>query len=318
MLRSAPVGPVIVSRPPDVPAGPVGLAEWLRARPEQLRDSLDRNGAVCFRGFEIDGETSFARVLDSLEVERGRYVSGNTPRSHRRDGIYTATEYTASQGISLHNEMSYSRPWPTSLYFCCVRPADTGGATTVGDGRRILQTLAALDPALVHAFRTGGVRYVRNLHGGRGLGRSWQATFETDDRDEVSQICSASGTQLCWTESGLRLIHVGPGVLEHPRTGEWVWFNQAEQFHPTSLPSEVARFLLDEHRGREEQLPQWASFADGSPIPEAMLDSIRRVLEAETVALEWQRGDFMMVDNVLALHGRTRYTGPREILVAMA
>ena len=32
----------------------------------------------------------------------------------------------------------------------------------------------------------------------------------------------------------------------------------------------------------------------------------------------WQAGDLMLVDNVRTAHGRERFEGPREVLVAMA
>jgi alpha-ketoglutarate-dependent taurine dioxygenase len=36
------------------------------------------------------------------------------------------------------------------------------------------------------------------------------------------------------------------------------------------------------------------------------------------VAFPWQKGDILMVDNMLAAHGREPFTGPRKIMVAMA
>lgn len=305
-----------LERPPERPPGPESLAQWLQSLGPAVHSLRDGCGAVLVRGFEIDDEASFARCLAALGVAPISYRGGNTPRTRRGPGIYTATEYAASQTISLHNELSYSASWPEHLYFCCARPADEGGATTLADGRRVL---AGLDSAVVEAFRERGVRYVRNLHGGRGLGRSWQATFETDDREQVERACAASGTQFRWTEAGgLRVEHVGPGVIEHPRTGEAVWFNQAEQFHPSSLPAEVAELLLEDYRGREQQLPQWASFADGEPLSPPTLDAVRAQLRREIIEVPWRRGDLLLVDNILALHGRASYSGEREILVAMA
>jgi alpha-ketoglutarate-dependent taurine dioxygenase len=36
------------------------------------------------------------------------------------------------------------------------------------------------------------------------------------------------------------------------------------------------------------------------------------------VVFPWQQGDIMMIDNVLAMHGRKPFTGKRTVLVAMA
>jgi hypothetical protein len=49
-----------------------------------------------------------------------------------------------------------------------------------------------------------------------------------------------------------------------------------------------------------------------------VLDRLRAAYEAELVALPWHEGDVMMLDNMLAAHGRSPYSGARKILVGMA
>jgi alpha-ketoglutarate-dependent taurine dioxygenase len=48
------------------------------------------------------------------------------------------------------------------------------------------------------------------------------------------------------------------------------------------------------------------------------LKHIRAVVERETILHRWQKGDVMIVDNILVAHGRMPYFGPRKIAVAMA
>ena len=45
---------------------------------------------------------------------------------------------------------------------------------------------------------------------------------------------------------------------------------------------------------------------------------LNRVYEANTAREPWQAGDLMLVDNVRTAHSREPFTGPREVLVAMA
>ena len=49
-----------------------------------------------------------------------------------------------------------------------------------------------------------------------------------------------------------------------------------------------------------------------------MLDHIREVYEQEKLVFPWQKGDVLLVDNMLTAHGRKPYSGARKIVVGMA
>jgi hypothetical protein len=49
-----------------------------------------------------------------------------------------------------------------------------------------------------------------------------------------------------------------------------------------------------------------------------VVEHVRAAYDAETVALPWRAGDVLVIDNVLAAHGREPFSGDREVLVAMA
>jgi len=49
-----------------------------------------------------------------------------------------------------------------------------------------------------------------------------------------------------------------------------------------------------------------------------MLDEISRVYENNAVVFSWQAGDVMLLDNMLAAHGRRPFVGKRRVVVGMA
>jgi alpha-ketoglutarate-dependent taurine dioxygenase len=295
--------------PPD-PAG-------RRTRVAELRDQIDERlldvGAVLLRGLGIASAAEFHDVVSCFGEPFAAY-HGNSPRTAVQDGVWTSTEYPAEYDISLHNELSQASRWPGRLFFCCLSAPESGGSTPVSDGRAML---AALDPAVRSRFESRGVAYLQSMHGGFGLGRSWQDTYRTEDRRTVEEYLRVADAQFSWTDEGdLRIRQVRPAVRTHPVTGERVWFNQAEQFHVSSLPDTEAQALLDLVES-EVELPQSATFGDGTPIAPDELAHVREVARQNECAFPWQPGDILAIDNMLVLHGRHAYSGARRILVAM-
>lgn len=301
---------------PETKLESTDLCAWCIERFELMNDLLLNHGAILFRGFGIRSAESLERLARSISDDLCNYVDGNSPRNRISSNVYTSTEYPPEYFISLHNELSYAGRWPEWLQFCCVAAAEQGGETTLADCRRILRDLPL---SIVDEFKDKQIRYFRYLHGGTGFGRSWQETFETEDPKIVEEYLAQSGTAWEWKANGaLRLSCTRPATAYHPRTGEEIWFNQADQFHPSTHPKEIYEMMMFLYRNDVECFPQHATFGDGSPIPEAALNHIRATVAGNTTACKWQAGDFLIIDNMLVCHGRMPFTGKRRILVTMS
>jgi alpha-ketoglutarate-dependent taurine dioxygenase len=290
----------------------VSLSGWLAHHRERREELLRAHGALLFRGFGVRTREELEELAAAASGRLMDYVFRSTPRSSVGGHVYTSTEYPADQSIPMHNEMSYTSSWPLKIWFFCDQPAAQGGETPLADSRRVW---TRLDPALRQRFAEKNVLYVRNY--GAGLDLTWENVFQTTDRAAVESFCRDAGIELEWRPGNrLRTRQRRQAVARHPATGETVWFNQAHLFHRSSLAPEVLAALLDTMPG--EDLPRDTFYGDGTPIEAAALEEIRGVYAEESVAFPWQKGDVLLVDNMLVAHGRRPFSGPRRILVAMA
>jgi alpha-ketoglutarate-dependent taurine dioxygenase len=287
---------------------------WVEENRDRLLEELRGPGALLFRGFGFTEVGAFERFSRALCPVGQAYAGGNSPRHKVAGSVYTATEYPRGVRISMHNEASYLPHMPRYILFYCERPASVGGQTPLADSRSVL---AGLRDEVRRPFAEKKVRYVNNLHDGDGVGRSWQDAFESREREVVEQRLREDGYDYSWQPDGaLRTSIVCEAVTRHPDTGEDVWINQAEQWHPSSLEPKTRHTL--QSLMSEDEFPHYATFGDGSPLPEADLAHIREVMGAEEKVFTWQSGDVLACDNLLVAHGRQPFEGERRVLVSLA
>jgi hypothetical protein len=67
-----------------------------------------------------------------------------------------------------------------------------------------------------------------------------------------------------------------------------------------------------------DELPNNTYYGDGSPIEPETLNLLRRIYEDAVVDHTWNRGDVMLIDNILMVHARRPYEGERKLCVALA
>jgi alpha-ketoglutarate-dependent taurine dioxygenase len=289
----------------------VDAVAWATAQRRPIRELLLRHGGILFRGFSAGSVETFRNFIAAVSGEPLPYMEGTSPRHEVGDHVYTSTDYPAHQRIPQHNELSYSNNWPLRLFFHCVIPPASGGATPVADSRNVYQRIS---PALRKRLEERGYLYVRHFDPDIGLG--WREAFQTDDRAEVERYCAGNDIELTWGAGDTLTTRQRRPVSEvHPQTGERTWFNHLTFFNVSTLEPLVAEALLSMGK---ENLPNNTYYGDGAEIEPAALDELRAAYEAETVVIPWQEGDIMMLDNMLVSHGREPYRPPRQIVVGMA
>lgn len=291
-----------------------GLYECLAASEDRIRQLLFKHGAILFRGFALNGAHDFRSCVERLGATPFEYIGGNSPRSRVAVDVYTSTEYPASQVISLHNEMSYLPRWPSRLFFYSLLPAKSGGQTSLANSGDVMR---ALPVEIVRKLRDKKINYIRNFHSNFPLGKSWQATYQTEDRAEVESTAAEQGSTCEWLPGGmLRVSTCCDALMTHPQSGEEVWFNQAEQWHASALEP-VTREMLEQMVGKGN-LPHECEYGDGEPLEDNVLAQIRQALDASKLLFDWQHNDLLMVDNILMMHGRESFKGERKTLAYLS
>jgi len=304
--------PVVVTPEADASLG--ALHAYVAGNQGEIQQLLRQHGGILFRGFGLTGAQDFHDCAGSLGAKPFGYVGGDSPRNRVVADVFTSTEYPASEVISMHNEMSYLPNWPTRLFFYSLIPAASGGQTSLANSGDVLRSLPA---DIVDKFREKKVNYIRNFQSKIPFGKSWQATYQTEDRAEVEKIAAEQGSTCAWSSDGvLRITTRCEAFTTHPQTGEEVWFNQAEQWHASSL-NPALRGMFEQMVGKGN-LPHECEYGDGEPMDEATLAEVRRVLDRNKLLFDWQRNDLLMIDNVLMMHGRESFKGERKTLAYLS
>lgn len=290
----------------------VDLSEWAKANLEWIEQKLGERGGILFRGFSLHSAGDFGKFSTEIYPRTMKYQERSTPRTEVDRDIYTSTEYPAEQTIAMHNEFSYGTTWPMRIWFYCDIAAKQGGQTPIANSHKVYERI---DAEIREAFIRKRTMYVRNY--GSAIDLPWQTVFQTESRAEVEAYCRRAPIEWEWLDGDrLRTRQVREAVMQHPQTGEMLWFNQAHLFHLSNLDPEIQSSLLASFG--EENLPRQACYGDGSPIEKEAVDAIRRAYAEVAVEFEWQPGDVLLLDNMLVAHGRRPFTGSRRILVAMA
>ncbi|MBD2360526.1 TauD/TfdA family dioxygenase [Anabaena minutissima FACHB-250] len=286
------------------------VIDWAKNNQQFIETNLLKHGAILFRGFNSNSVADFENFAQAICPELfGEY--GDLPREGLGGKVYGSTPYPADKAILFHNESSHMHRWPMKIWFYCVQPAQKQGETPIVDCRKVYQLL---DFRVREKFAEKGLMYVRNYTD--GLDVSWQNFFHTTDKLAVENFCKQNGIEWEWkANGGLKTKEIRQAIAKHPKTGEWVFFNQVQLHHIAYLDISVRESLLSLFG--EESLPRNVYYGDGTPIEQSVIDEVTSVYKQAEIAFSWQKGDALMLDNMLAAHARNPYVGKRKIVVAM-
>lgn len=302
-------------------------ADWVHNHASSIQDALARHGAVLFRGFPLNEAEDFSRLVRAFTDWTDLPYSDSLSYAVRLpvcDRVCTTNE-GKSGGMVFHHEQAQAPLYPSRLFFYCHTAASTGGGTGICPSFIVYDRLRECYPAFIADCERKGVVYTAILPevatASTGVGRSWRSFFSVATAGEAEARMRALGYTYTWLPSAeglsLRLrTPVLPAVkeCEHVaadgvRTVRKVFFNQM-----------IAQYLANAREfaaGGAAALEDFLTFGDGSHVPTEPLEFADRVCAETAVELQWQAGDVALLDNMLVMHARRAFEGPRRVLASL-
>ncbi|KAH9714095.1 clavaminate synthase-like protein [Citrus sinensis] len=288
-------------------------------------------GAVLLRGFDVKTANDFNDVVEAFGYEELPYVGGAAPRSHVVGRVFTANESSLDRNIPFHQEMALLPQFPSKLFFFCEVEPVSGGETPIVLSHIVYERMKQSYPEFVQQLEQDGLIYTRIYQEKDDLtsptGRGWKSIFLTEDKSlaeersiiHEQQVSIASkpksqfglraanlGLKLEWMEDGGVKTVLGPipAVTYDKIRQRKIWFN-----------SIVMAYTC--WKDTQNDPVKAVTFGNGSPLPEDIVYDCMKILEEECVAIPWQNGDVLLIDNLAVLHARRSSSRPRHILASL-
>ena len=303
---------------------------WIKENKPSLEERLLRDGALLFRGFPIQNENDFYSFLDLFiepDEELLDYIAGITPREKVDKKIYTSTSAPAFVKILLHPEMCYVKNFPSKVAFYCEQAPENGGETPLADARQIFKEIPG---NIIKIFEDKGIIYHRKMlylgslrnFIGKALSpinaSTWNYAFETNNKEDVEASCKKFGLSYTWNnDQSLTTEARVSAIQKHPKTAEKVWFNTIhffihEKYMFGNYYGPIIR-LFRKLTGEKFEV----FFGDGKVISPSIKKQVLEIIDKNTTTFQWQKGDVLIIDNYLCMHGRNPFAGHRKIFAGL-
>ncbi|KAH9605114.1 hypothetical protein KSS87_005738 [Heliosperma pusillum] len=285
------------------------FTDAIKSHKQWLLSRLISSAAIIFRGFQVSSAKEFNDVVEAFGFDELPYVGGAAPRSNVVGRVFTANESPPHQKIPFHHEMAQVPEFPSKLFFFCEVEPKSGGETPIVLSHIIYQRMKERHPEFVQQLEEHGLIYTRVLGEGDNpsspIGRGWKSTFLTDDKSVAELRAAKLGMKLEWLENGVKTI-MGPipGVKFDKSRQCKVWFNS----------------MVAAYTGWEDELNdpvKAVTFGDGRPLPSDIVYDCLHILDEESVAIPWKKGDVLLIDNWAVLHSRRSFEPPRRVLASL-
>lgn len=305
------VFPTVLFPNPNTTSQLSTLTDAIQAHKPWLESLLQQSGALLFRGFPVTSPSDFNDVVEAFGFPEMPYVGGGAVRLQVLGRVLTANESPPEQRIHFHSEMAHASSYPTKIFFFCEVEPGRGGETAVVPSHVVYNRMRDRYPEFVEKLEEHGVLYSRPLaeedDSSSLVGRGWKSTFCTNDKGVAEQRAAELGMKLEWREN-VAIIKTDPmpAIKFDKEMQRKTWFNGFAVAYGS--PDAVKRYEPD-------LLP---TLGNGEALPADIMYNCSKIMDEEMVAIPWQKGDILLIDNLKVLHSRLALISPpRRILASL-
>lgn len=286
--------------------------DWIRAHRDELLQNAEQHGAVLFRGLPLHSPEDCDAFVAAFDLKNFPYVESlsNAVRVNFTERIFSANEAPPDVTIYFHHEMAQTPIYPAKLFFFCQTPAEEGGETPLCRSDVLFERLAKRCPKFAKDCEEKGLRYSNVMPADNdpksGMGRSWKSTLRAETREGAEARLREINYDWEWLPDGcLRATTPILPAVRDLGDGRKAFFNQL-----------IAAFQgwKDERNDPSKAI----RFGDGSPLDREAVNVATELAYEMAFDLPWQRGDAVLVDNFVTMHGRRTFRGTRKVLASLA
>jgi alpha-ketoglutarate-dependent taurine dioxygenase len=285
---------------------------WVAANREELLERAAEHGAILFRGLPLNSPEDCDAFVAAFGLTNFPYIESlsNAVRVNYTERIFSANEAPADVTIYFHHEMAQTPIYPAKLFFFCQTPAEEGGETPLCRSDVLFERLAERCPEFARNCEEKGLRYSNVMPAENdpksGTGRSWKSTLRAETRDVAEARLREIEYEWEWLPDGsLRATTPVLPAVRDVGQGRKAFFNQL-----------IAAFQgwKDDRNDPSKAI----RFGDGLPLDRDAVNIATKLAYEIAFDLRWQKGDAVLVDNFVTMHGRRTFRGTRKVLASLA
>ncbi len=306
------------------------LRHHFRENKDAIKGKLETHGALLFRNFPIADAYAAEELILNLGIKMdNQYLGGLSPRKLLTNYTFSSTGAPAPYIISFHTEMCYLKERPHIIIFHCINQPQKYGETSLFDCE---QTFSLLAPSIQKKLCKYGIcyrRYNKSSKSFLNVNKSWKEAYHSNSVEEAEKICTLLGLDYRWTSKGDLITEIClPGVITHHKShktcismtifNEWSASCDLKQFSHRFNPL-YRRFLswfIEYQWGKKDTFMK-TLWGNGEPLTKHETFSIIKTSWQCSTIFRWQRGDLLILNNILWGHGRMNVKQPRKIAAAL-